>query len=151
MAHDTKFRICDFMTPTPLVIAPDLSLADARERMFRHDIRHLPVVKDGHLVGVVTQRDIAVVEATSPERAAEMCVGDAMNEDVFTCGPEARIDVIAGVMASERYGCVVVVGREKPTKCEGIFTAVDAMRALVYFSEPTLRSDATLPGACKPD
>lgn len=140
MAGTTKFRICDFMTPSPLTIAPDLSLADARQRMFQHEIRHLPVVVEGRLEGVITQRDIAIVESATEGDVDEITVSAAMNTNIFTCGPEARIDAIAAVMAEERYGCVVVVGRNQPTQVQGIFTAVDALRALVYFSEPQLRT-----------
>jgi len=48
----------DVMTPEPQVIGPDDSPVQALAIMSRHDIRHLPVVSQGHVLAVVSLRDL---------------------------------------------------------------------------------------------
>ena len=67
-----------------------------------------------------------------------------MTRDVYTCGPQAHIDTIAREMFANRYGCVVVLEDEASDKVIGIFTAIDALRALIYFCEPVLRGPEQL-------
>jgi acetoin utilization protein AcuB len=51
-----------YMTPMPHTIGSDQSLQKAHELMREFKIRHLPVLKGGKLVGILTDRDIALVE-----------------------------------------------------------------------------------------
>lgn len=54
-------HVKDFMTPSPIVIEPDVNVEDAAEMMMMHQIRRLPVVDDkGKLVGIVSLGDLAV-------------------------------------------------------------------------------------------
>lgn len=121
--------IRDYMTPSPVTIAADLTLAQARERMFRSDVRHLPVVDDGELVGILSQRDVALAEALVGD-LERVPVREAMRVPAFTCGPSARLDVVAAAMAAHKYGAAVVVERDDPGRVIGVFTTVDALRAL---------------------
>ena len=139
----TKFRIQDFMTASPVSISPDLSILDARERMFENGIRHLPVMSSKErLLGVISQRDVAVLEASFPKQSNTINVETAMSNRVYTCLPDARIDAVSATMVSEKYGCAIVVDEERNVL--GIFTTVDALRALVYFSEPFLKDPANV-------
>lgn len=125
--------IRQFMTPAPETIAADLTLAQARERMFRIHARHLPVVQDGELVGILSERDIALVEAIEGD-LARLLVRQAMTPQPFTCGPEARLHAVAEEMAAHKYGSAIVVDREHPGHVIGLFTTVDALRALAQLS-----------------
>ena len=51
------------MTPDPEVIDPDATIGAALDRMFDGGFRHLPVVEDGRVIGIVSMRDLA--EATT--------------------------------------------------------------------------------------
>jgi CBS domain-containing protein len=50
--------VSDYMTPAPEVLRPDSELADAAHLMLELGIRHLPVVRSGQLVGVLSMRDV---------------------------------------------------------------------------------------------
>ena len=121
--------IRQFMTPSPETIAADLTLAQARERMFRIHARHLPVVENGQLVGILSDRDIALVEAIDGD-LDKLLVRRAMTPQPFTCGPEARLYAVAAEMAAHKYGTAIVVDREHPGHVVGLFTTTDALRAL---------------------
>jgi acetoin utilization protein AcuB len=119
-----------FMTTMPETIEEDLELADAKSRMFDHGIRHLPVVRDGQLVGIVSQRDIAVAESLTVMSPQQIPVSRIMTPTPFTCGPEAHVEAVAREMAAHHYGSAVVVDRDHPNHVVGVFTTTDALRAL---------------------
>ena len=52
----------DYMTPAPKVLQPDSELADATHLMLELGIRHLPIVRGGRLVGVLSMRDVLDAE-----------------------------------------------------------------------------------------
>ena len=54
--------VSDYMTPAPEVLRPDSDLADAAHLMLELGIRHLPIVRSGHLVGVLSIRDVLDAE-----------------------------------------------------------------------------------------
>lgn len=120
-----------FMTPSPETIAPDLTLAQARERMFHLSARHLPVVEGGELVGILSDRDVALVEGVGND-LARLTVRQAMTLQPFTCGPEAHLHAVAAEMAAHKYGSAVIVDREHPGHVLGLFTTTDALRALAH-------------------
>jgi acetoin utilization protein AcuB len=119
-----------FMTTMPETIEEDLELADAKSRMFNHGIHHLPVVHDGQLIGIVSQRDIAVAESLTAMDPQRIPVGKIMTPVPFTCGPEAHVEAVAREMAAHHYGSAVVVDRDHPSHVVGVFTTTDALRAL---------------------
>lgn len=117
-----------FMTPAPQCIGVTQTLEKAHELLREHGIRHLPVLKRGKLVGVVSDRDLALVEALPGVDPTEITVEEAMSLDVFEVGPEAPLGEVALEMAENKYGSAVVTkGRE----VIGVFTTTDALRALV--------------------
>jgi acetoin utilization protein AcuB len=121
------------MTTMPATIEADRTLGDARDLMERFNARHLPVVCDGILVGILSQRDIAIAESIG-RRGKAHTVEEAMSTPPFTCGPEAHIHAVASEMAEHKYGTAVVVERDHPLHVVGLFTTVDALRALALFT-----------------
>lgn len=126
---DSIPKVRDFMTPAPQVIAADLTLSEARDRMFQLNARHLPVVQNDALVGILSQRDIALVESVGGDRDV-LTVEQAMSPQPFSCGPDAHLHAVAAEMAEHKYGAAVVVEAEHPSKVVGLFTTTDALRAL---------------------
>lgn len=116
-----------FMTPMPYTICHDQSLADAHHLMREHDIRHLPVLKDGRLAGVVSQRDLYMIGTLKDIDLKEVPVADAMSTDIYAVGPRTSIRRITEEMLMHRYGSVIVMDGHEVL---GIFTATDALRAL---------------------
>ena len=126
-------RVRDFMTSMPGTIDADRTLEQARELMSQFQSRHLPVVRDGVLVGILSQRDIATAESLG-RRGKAHTVDEAMSTPPFTCGPDAHLHAVASEMAEHKYGTAVIVEREHPLHVIGLFTTVDALRALALFT-----------------
>lgn len=95
--------------------------------MREHDIRHLPVVDNGELVGVVSQGDLHLLETIAEFSLDDVEVDEAMTPSPFFVKPDAPVDDVAEVMAERKYSSAIVMGRDG---VEGIFTYIDACRAL---------------------
>jgi acetoin utilization protein AcuB len=122
-------RVGQFMTRTPHTINHDQPLARAHELMRAHHIRHLPVLQDGKLLGLVSIRDLHLIETLRDVDPREVPVEDAMAEEPYTVSPEEPLDVVAGIMADHKIGSAVIVDSGE---VQGIFTTVDALRALLH-------------------
>lgn len=118
------------MTPQPITIGREQSLATAHELMRRHDCRHLPVLEHGELVGIVTQRDLYLLETIAGVDLTKDQVDDAMSTDAYAVQPDASLTDVAAHMATERVGCAVVIERGRVI---GIFTTTDALRVVAGF------------------
>lgn len=116
-----------FMTPMPHTIEANSGLLQANERMTHNGIRHLPVMKDGRLVGVVSDRDVALA-ASHFAAGTKRTVEDVMIPKPYVVRPDASLDRVVGEMAEKKYGSVLI--EQENGKVVGIFTAVDAMRVL---------------------
>ena len=58
-ARAAEARVRQWMTPNPVTIGPDLTIEQAAKIMFDNNFRHLPVVKDGRALGIVSLRLLA--------------------------------------------------------------------------------------------
>ncbi len=118
-----------FMTSSVFTISSDRTLQDAHQLMREHKIRHLPVLRAGALVGLVTERDLSFVESLKDVDPSKTRVDDAMSQDVFSVSPDASLAEVCRRMAKEKLGSAVILeGR----KVVGIFTAIDALRTLDF-------------------
>ena len=119
--------ISKYMSTQPHTISMEQNLEQAQKLMRDNRIRHLPVLKAGELVGILTDRDLKLYQGL---RGADMhrdSVKDVCQEDVFSVSPSSPIDTVADEMAEKHYGCAVVMDNQKVV---GIFTSVDGLRAL---------------------
>jgi CBS domain-containing protein len=94
-------KIKDIMTAQPRTCSLGTNLAAAAALMLDGDCGILPVVEDGKLVGVVTDRDMYIALATRNKRASEITVGDVVQTPVHTCGPDD--DVQAALATMKQY------------------------------------------------
>jgi acetoin utilization protein AcuB len=132
--HELHCPIRDFMTPSPHSIGRSQSLSTALERMRAHDVRHLPVLDGGRIVGVLSQRDVLFVETLRDVDPSTVTVEEAMSTEVYAVAPDVPLAEVAAEMAQHKYGCVAVVDHGHVV---GIFTSVDALRALVVLLGPS--------------
>lgn len=100
----------DLMTWRPKTCSPGTNLAAAAEIMLAGDCGMLPVVEDGRLVGVVTDRDLYIALATRNRCAAEVTVGDVAQSPVYTCSPEDEASTVLATMRTHRVRRVPVEG-----------------------------------------
>jgi len=124
----TSLKIDKYMTLAPLSIGSEQSLAKAHQLMREHHIRHLPVLKGGKLLGVVTERDLHLVETLRDVDAEEVLVEEAMTSEVFTVKKGTLLVDAARAMIEHKYGSAVVMDGNHVC---GIFTTIDALKALV--------------------
>jgi acetoin utilization protein AcuB len=122
-----KHTVQEFMTVGPVVIGTKRTLAEAHRTMRERSIRHLPVVDGGALVGVVSQRDLYLLETLEAVDPATETVEEAMTAEPFAVPPAAPLEDVAAEMARRKIGSAVVVDRGAVI---GLFTTVDALRAL---------------------
>lgn len=123
-----------WMSTDPFTIGDDQSLADARKRMHAHGVRHLAVLHGGHLVGVISSRDIATVESLPDLDLELVTVRDAMAEEPWTVTAERPLAEVAAAMAEQRIGTAMVVDTEGSDTLVGVFTTTDGLRALASFA-----------------
>jgi acetoin utilization protein AcuB len=117
-----------FMTPAPHTISARHTLAEAHQAMRERGVRHLPVVVDGKLVGVVSQRDLYLLETLRGVEVGRELVEEAMSDEPFVVGPDAPLEEVAEAMDTSKHGSALVVEGDTLV---GIFTSTDALRALV--------------------
>jgi CBS domain-containing protein len=96
-------KVKDIMTVEPRSCAPATSLAEAAALMLDGDCGILPVVADGKLVGVVTDRDMYIALATRNKRASELTVREVVQTPVYTCGPD---DDVQAALETMKQHCV---------------------------------------------
>ena len=125
-----RLAIHDFMTKMPHSIGLEQTLKTAHEVMLRHHIRHLPVLHGGKLVGLISERDIGLVEALKDVDPASVTVEEAMSPIVYTVEPKTPLAEVVRHMAMHKQGSALVV---EGTKVVGIFTAIDALIAFAGF------------------
>lgn len=125
----------DLMTRAPHTIRSAETLAKAHQVMRGENLRHLPVLKGGRLLGVLSQRDLYFLETISGVDIAIDTVADAMSPDAYAVPPETPLREVARTMAENKFGCAVVLEHDHVV---GIFTANDALRHLAdaLFPEP---------------
>ena len=129
-------RVQDVMTIGPTTVAPSTPVSVARERMRQRRIRHLLVVDDHQLVGVITDRDIRL---NGPSPATSLSVREVnhllerltvdrvMTSDVITITPAEDLTSAARLMLEHTIGCLPVVAAGQLV---GIVTDTDLVRVI---------------------
>jgi len=130
-------RVRGLMTRTPITTGPATPVLEARQRMLAERIRHLLVVEDERLVGIVTDRDIRL-NLPSPATSlsvweinyllARLTVGQVMSKYVITVAPDRDVRDAARILLDEKIGALPVLDGERLV---GIVTDTDLLRALV--------------------
>jgi acetoin utilization protein AcuB len=130
-------QISDVMTRSVITAPPGMSLALAQRLMDDHRLRHLPVVQEGQLVGLVSDRDIRqalpspMTTLTQAERTYKMwtlAIATCMTREVVTVPPEATMVQGLRQLLAGPYGCVPVLAGGQLV---GIVTAIDVLRGVL--------------------
>jgi CBS domain-containing protein len=122
----------EIMTSSPLAIDVAEKVFMAREKLLEQDIRHLPVVDHGKLVGILSERDLPA-ERIEPASGTEIdredrLVGGYMSSDVLSVYPESELSEAIDLMLEHRIGAVPVIDLGDQ-ELVGILSYVDVLRA----------------------
>jgi acetoin utilization protein AcuB len=142
------------MTPDPVAVSPDTSLAEALQLTRAHRVRHLPVLRDGVLAGIVSDRDIrlampsplAVADDDRADFLARTRVGEVMTAEVIAIGPLETVEDAAKLMHRHRVGSLPVT--DPAGRLLGIVTETDILRCfaeLVGAQGPSTRLEVEMP------
>ena len=129
----TEKTVRDIMVTNVINLGRNDSLDIAKDIMSQDRIRHFPVVEEGQLVGVVSQRDLFHASLGSVmygEKAQRAYLGtirakEIMSHPPTTISPDAPIKEAARLMVEKKIGCLPVVEGEKMA---GLVTETDILR-----------------------
>jgi|tagenome__1003787_1003787.scaffolds.fasta_scaffold20843260_2 acetoin utilization protein AcuB len=123
-------RVRDSMTREVVTLGPEASAAEAWAVCQENNIRHVPVVEEGRLIGLVSDRDLRDVRGGDRESDTPRWVrlGDMMTRNIVTIHPLDTIEHAAREIYDRKIGCLPVVADEDLV---GIITSSDMMRTLV--------------------
>jgi CBS domain-containing protein len=118
----------DWMTALPHAVSVDDNAADARARMRTLGVHHMPVISDGQVVGVLTERELSPIIEYGNADPALLAVGDVVSRDCLMLERDTPLITVVQHMADRGLDCCLVMERGL---IAGIFTARDTMRLLV--------------------
>jgi len=114
------------MSDSPVTITPDKRVGQALKLMQKHNIRHLPVVKDERLVGWITSRDLREVLLAS--MLEKITVEDVMLKSPITVTPETQVEEAARLVHEHKIGGMPVLDSGKLV---GVITLMDLISAFL--------------------
>ncbi|MBU2704205.1 acetoin utilization protein AcuB [Sporomusaceae bacterium BoRhaA] len=126
------------MTENPVTVTPDTSVTEAKNMMQKNKFRRLPIVQDGKLLGIVTDRDLREVSPSPATTLAKheanylldkILLRDIMKKKVLTICADATIEEAALMMYKEKIGGLVVV--DVNGAVVGIITETDIFKCFV--------------------
>lgn len=124
------------MTRNVTVAPPDLSLADAWRVMERLDVRHLPIVRAGALVGILSDRDVLERSHRDPSgtlQVPKLAVAEVMTTAPITCEVDTSVSELARIMTQRKIDAIPVV---RGLKLVGLVTSTDLMALLITDEQP---------------
>jgi len=117
----------ELMTPLPHVVGADQSVADALSRMRALGIRHMPVVHEDRVIGVLSEREASLIHDIPQCDPSIMAVGDLVSSEPCSVAPDAALSFAVESMAAAKSDCCVVLDDERMV---GILTSSDIMHLL---------------------
>jgi acetoin utilization protein AcuB len=123
----------EFMSAQPYWIHAGAPLDRAKAVMAEHGIRHLPVMNNLTVMGIISQRDINLALGLEGTNPARLVVMDMCHGRPYIVAPRSPLREVAAEMAARGIGSAIVMDG---TRLVGIFTTVDACRALAAVLTP---------------
>ena len=127
----------DLMTPNPMTVTPEATIAEVWDLMRDLEIRHVPVVQGGALVGMLSDRDLAHVDiarmlavdgADAVRQELTTPIIRVMNADVIFVEPEAELDEVVDLLVENKVGALPVM-RPDTREVVGIVSYIDVLGA----------------------
>ncbi len=137
-----RLKVSDWMTKNPITVEEDVSVIEAIHLLKEKNIRRLPVMKKGKLVGLVTEK---MLYGYMPAKASSLDqwelhyllsktpVRAAMNPKPHTVGPDTPIAEAAKLIHDRKLNGITVVNAQG--ELVGLLTTTNALEALIWFSQ----------------
>ena len=134
MKNGKEGVVKEIMMGSPVTLKPQDTLDLANDVISLGRIRHIPVVDDGRVVGLLSERDLMGAAATEIFRLKQkrksallksIPIMDVMKKKVVTVAPDTPIKDAAHLMRKKKIGCVLVVSAGA---MEGLVTTTDILR-----------------------
>src|SRR5512141_768893 len=133
-------KVRDIMTDNPKCCGPATNLAEAIELMWTNDCGVLPVMEDGKLTGIVTDRDVCIAVGTRNCRPSDTTVKEVATRTVQTCTPNDDVDTAMALMRRAQVRRLPVV---EDGKLAGILALNDIILAAAH-RDATVDSDGVM-------
>ncbi len=124
---EKEISIQRFIVKDPKTIDIDNNLKFALGIMHEYNIRHLPVVDKIQVRGILTLRDIRLVQSLDHEKLENISVEEVFIPDVYKVEITDPLEDVCYIMAENRFSCALVM---KQGDLVGIFTWIDALKVL---------------------
>ena len=128
----------ELMTADPSTVSPKISIAEAWDLMRELNVRHLPVVEGARLVGMLSDRDLGVLDvsrllsaegADGLRRRLSQPVIQVMSSDIVAAEPETEMSELIELFIEEKVGALPVVTHDT-RQLVGIVSYVDVLRVV---------------------
>ena len=132
----------ELMTHNPITVAPDTPLSQVMQLMQKQGFRQAPVVDDGKLVGIITDRDIRLAANLSPDQQEheeqKKKLATLITKDYMTPGPVTIPVSLPAYRAAEmlrlyKFGALIVVENEQIV---GIISVTDFLKSFTMQQQP---------------
>lgn len=129
--------VSEIMSADPFAVKASEPIGRVMKKFAEADVRHLPVVDDGSLVGIVSDRDLrsfapsALMELEHPreiEKLLSRPISSVMSSDVVSVDPETDVSEVIDLMLEQKVGAVPVTESDSD-KLIGIVSYMDVLRA----------------------
>lgn len=123
--HETR-AIREVMTPDPTTVEPGTSAQEAARKMKSEDVGSLPIVDGGRLVGMITDRDLAL-RLVAEGKSVDTPVGELGSRELVTIDPQQDLGEAARLMSEHQLRRLPVC--EEDGKLVGILAQADVAQA----------------------
>jgi CBS domain-containing protein len=140
MKNGKEGVVREIMMGSPVTLKPDDTLALANDVISLGRIRHIPVVEDGKLRGMLTERDLmgaaasqifGLKQSSKTALLKSVLIRDVMKKRVVTVAPDTPIKDAAHLLADKKIGCLPVVSEGTLV---GLVTTTDILRYVESFA-----------------
>lgn len=129
MSTKLELPIQEFTTPYPVTAHEDSSIDELLDIVKNLKVRHIPIMSDGKITGIVSERDLRIVSALSAREKFLVRANDLMTPDPVTFQSDTSIEDVILEMSEKKIGSVLVAN--KNGDLQGVFTVTDALDVLV--------------------
>ncbi|CAD84436.1 MULTISPECIES: CBS domain-containing protein [Nitrosomonas] len=129
MSTKLELPIQEFTTPYPVTAREDSSIEELLDLIKNLKVRHIPIMSDGKVTGIVSERDLKIISALSTREKFLVRAADLMTPDPIIFRGSTSIEDVILKMSEKKIGSVLV--SDEQGNLQGIFTVTDALDILV--------------------